>query len=54
VETESSSTQTTNYKTVKYSCFNVMLIKALQEQQIIINNLTLRLERLKFKKQKQK
>ena len=54
VETESSDTQTTNYKTVKYSCFNVMLIKALQEQQIIINNLTLRLERLKFKKQKQK
>ena len=49
VETESSSAQTTNYKTVKYSCFNVMLIKALQEQQEIINNLTLRLERLKSK-----
>jgi hypothetical protein len=31
---------------------NVMLIKALQEQQQIINNLTLRLERLKGKKGK--
>ena len=49
VETESSSTQTTNYKSVKYSCFNVMLIKALQEQQIIINSLTLRLERLRLR-----
>jgi hypothetical protein len=53
VETESPNAQeidkgkTTKYKTVKYSCFNVMLIKALQEQQQIINNLTLRLERLK-------
>jgi len=43
-----------NYKSVKYSCFNVMLIKALQEQQQIINNLTLRLERLKGKKEKSK
>ena len=39
--------KTTKYKTVKYSCFNVMLIKALQEQQDIITNLALRLERLK-------
>ena len=38
-----------NYKSVKYSCFNVMLIKALQEQQQIITNLSLRLERLKEK-----
>jgi predicted transport protein len=36
-----------NYKSVTYSCFNVMLIKALQEQQQIITNLSLRLERLK-------
>jgi hypothetical protein len=53
VETESpyacdtEQGKTTNYKSVKYSCFNVMLIKALQEQQQIINNLSLRLERLK-------
>ena len=58
VETESPSAHdidkgnTTNYKSVKYSCFNVMLIKALQEQQQIINDLTLRLERLKAKKKK--
>ena len=38
---------TEKYKSVKYSCFNVMVIKALQEQQEIINNLNLRLERLK-------
>jgi hypothetical protein len=56
VETESPSAhdtekgKLTNYKSVKYSCFNVMLIKALQEQQQIINDLTLRLERLKEKK----
>ena len=54
VDTESSDAQTNNYKTVKYSCFNVMLIKALQEQQQIINNLTLRIERLKLKNQKNK
>jgi hypothetical protein len=59
VETESPNAhdiekgKTTNYKSVKYSCFNVMLIKALQEQQQIINNLTLRLERLKEKKRKE-
>ena len=58
VETESPSTHTiengitTNYKSVKYSCFNVMLIKALQEEQQIITNLTLRLERLKQKMRK--
>jgi hypothetical protein len=57
VETESLSARdiengkTTKYKSVKYSCFNVMLIKALQEEQQIINNLTLRLERLKAKKE---
>jgi hypothetical protein len=56
VETESPSAhdiekgKLTNYKSVKYSCFNVMLIKALQEQQQIINDLTLRLERLKVRK----
>ena len=44
---ESGRTET--YKSVKYSCFNVMLIKALQEQQQIITNLALRLERLKQK-----
>ena len=44
--------KTIEYKSVKYSCFNVMLIKALQEQQQIINSLTLRLERLKHKKGK--
>jgi hypothetical protein len=41
--------KTENYKSVKYSCFNVMLIKALQEQQENITNLSLRLERLKHK-----
>ena len=60
VETESLSARdiengkTTKYKSVKYSCFNVMLIKALQEEQQIINNLTLRLERLKAKKENNK
>ena len=60
VETESMSAhdietdKTIQYKSVKYSCFNVMLIKALQEQQQIIDNLTLRLERLKEKKRKEK
>jgi hypothetical protein len=44
----------TKYKSVKYSCFNVMLIKALQEQQVIINNLALRLERLQDKKKQLK
>jgi hypothetical protein len=38
-----------SYKSVKYSCFNVMLIKALQEQQKIITNLSLRLDRLKHR-----
>ena len=58
VETESPSAhdiengKTIKYKSVKYSCFNVMLIKALQEQQQIIDNLTLRLERLKEKKER--
>ena len=56
VETENGpnveeSGKSETYKSVKYSCFNVMLIKALQEQQQIITNLTLRLERLKEKKQ---
>ena len=60
VETESPSAhdiekgKIINYKSVKYSCFNVMLIKALQEQQQIINDLTLRLERLKEKKGKER
>ena len=44
----------TKYKSVKYSCFNVMLIKALQEQQLIINDLALRLERLQEKKKQLK
>ena len=44
----------TKYKSVKYSCFNVMLIKALQEQQLIINDLALRLERLQDKKKQLK
>lgn len=38
---------TEKYKSVKYSCFNIMLIKAIQEQQQIIVNLTLRLKALK-------
>ena len=60
VETESLSAhdiendKTIKYKSVKYSCFNVMIIKALQEQQQIIDNLTLRLERLKEKKRKER
>ena len=54
VETENGPNAKTNYKSVKYSCFNVMLIKALQEQQQIITNLTLRLERLRAKKQAKK
>ena len=44
------SGRTESYKSVKYSCFNVMLIKALQEQQLIITNLSLRLDRLKQRK----
>ena len=51
VQTEDGPSDKETYKSVKYSCFNVMLIKALQEQQEIINNLTLRLERLKDKQQ---
>ena len=51
VQTEDGPSGQETYKSVKYSCFNVMLIKALQEQQQIINNLTLRLERLKDKQQ---
>jgi len=36
--------KTENYKYVKYSCFDVMLIKAIQEQQAIISNLTSHLD----------
>jgi hypothetical protein len=36
--------KTENYKYVKYSCFDVMLIKAIQEQQAIISNLTSQLD----------
>ena len=35
--------KTESYKSVKYSCFTVMLIKALQEEQEIINNLDSRI-----------
>ena len=35
--------RTIKYKTVKYSCFTVMLIKALQEEQEIINKLDTRI-----------
>ena len=35
-----------SYKSVKYSSLSVMLIKALQEQQVLINNLILELEEL--------
>lgn len=51
VKNEDCPNSKETYKSVKYSCFNIMLIKALQEQQQIINNLTLRLERLKDKQQ---
>ena len=51
VKNEDCPNSKETYKSVKYSCFNVMLIKALQEQQQIINNLTLRLERLQAKQQ---
>jgi hypothetical protein len=36
--------KTETYKYVKYSCFDVMLIKAIQEQQAIITNLTSQLD----------
>jgi hypothetical protein len=36
--------KTETYKYVKYSCFDVMLIKAIQEQQAIISNLTSQLD----------
>ena len=36
--------KTETYKYVKYSCFDVMLIKAIQEQQTIITNLTSQLD----------
>jgi methionyl-tRNA synthetase len=35
-----------NYKSVKYSCFSVILIKALQEEHEIINKLNSRIETL--------
>ena len=38
--------KTEKYKSVKYSCFSVMLIKALQEEQEIINKLNSRIESL--------
>ena len=51
VKNEDCPNSKETYKSVKYSCFNIMLIKALQEQQQIINNLALRLERLQAKQQ---
>ena len=41
--------KTEKYKSVKYSCFDVMLIKALQEQVAIINKLTLALDEIDSK-----
>jgi hypothetical protein len=37
VETETSEQK---YKSVKYSCMNIMLVKALQEQQVLINDMS--------------
>ena len=51
VKNEDCPNSKETYKSVKYSCFNIMLIKALQEQQQIISNLALRLERLQAKQQ---
>ena len=41
--------KTESYKSVKYSCFDVILIKAFQEQMAIINKLSLRLDELESK-----
>jgi hypothetical protein len=38
--------KTESYKSVKYSCFDVILIKAFQEQMAIINKLSLQLDEL--------
>ena len=44
VETESSGEK---YKSVKYSCINIMLVKALQEQQVLINDMSSNINTLK-------
>jgi hypothetical protein len=41
--------KTESYKSVKYSCFDVILIKAFQEQMAIINKLSLQLDELECK-----
>jgi hypothetical protein len=41
--------KTESYKSVKYSCFDVILIKAFQEQMAIINKLSLQLDELEYK-----
>ena len=41
--------KTESYKSVKYSCFDVILIKAFQEQMAIINNLSAQLDDLECK-----
>jgi hypothetical protein len=38
--------RTESYKSVKYSCFDIILIKALQEQLAIVNRLNLQLDEL--------
>jgi predicted RNase H-like nuclease (RuvC/YqgF family) len=35
------------YKSVKYSCMNIMLVKALQEQQVLINDMSSNISTLK-------
>ena len=44
VETENSGEK---YKSVKYSCINIMLVKALQEQQVLINDMSSNINTLK-------
>jgi hypothetical protein len=44
VETETSGQK---YKSVKYSCMNIMLVKALQEQQVLINDMSSNISTLK-------
>ena len=41
--------KTESYKSVKYSCFDVMLIKAFQEQMAIINKLSSQLDEIDSK-----
>ena len=44
VETENSGEK---YKSVKYSCINIMLVKALQEQQVLISDMSSNINTLK-------